>query len=207
MSVSENTAQAREHTGPDIRGLIREISQEARKSKTPIFIAVLAAFLALVSMADGDAGKRALVAHIEAANQFAFFQAKNIRATDSEIAATMFDALGKTEIASTWQGKADRYQKEKADILKDAKAEQEKRKVAIRQGDYFGVAIAMLQIAIVLASASLILSGRFLLGASILFTLVAVFYSVNGYGLYYEAPTDPALIFQSVVNQVSELSS
>ena len=73
--------------GVDLRRIIKEVSKEARKSKIPLYIAVLATLLAFISMAEGDAKERALGAQIEASNQFAFFQAKNIRKTDSEIAA------------------------------------------------------------------------------------------------------------------------
>lgn len=178
----------------DIRNLIKEVSREAKKSKTPIFIAMLAATLALVSMSDGDADKRVLESHIESSNQFAYFQAKNIRKTDSEIAASTFESLGKAELAVIWRQKAERYGKEKAEILKVVRAEQAKRTIALRQSDYFSFAIAFLQIAIVLASASLILGGGILLGISFLFTAGAIFFTVNGYGLYYDIPTDPATI-------------
>lgn len=182
----------------DLRRVIKEVSQEVRKSKTPIFIALLAAFLALVSMVDEEAGKKALVAHIEASNQFAYYQAKNIRLTSSEIAAGTFESMGKDALAAKWQEKADRYSKEKKEILSNARAEQKKRSVAIRQGDYYSVAIALLQISIVLASVSLISGGWILLGGSITFSLIAVFFVVNGYGLYYEIPTDPEIMMQGV---------
>lgn len=178
-------------SGVDIRRLIKEVSKEARKSRVPLYIAVLAASLALVSMAEGDAKERALGAQIEAANQFAYFQAKNIRKTDSEIAADMLDGIGKPELAATWRSKAARYESEKADILKAARAEQTKRAHGIKQSSHFAIAIAMLQIAIVLATASLILGGGMLLGASVVVAVVALFFTFNGYYLYLDFPTDP----------------
>ena len=176
----------------DLRRLLREATKEVQRSRIPILIATLAACLALVSMADGEAGKRAMVAHIESANQFAYFQAKNIRKTDSEIAAAMFERLGHPELAAKWGAKASRYDDEKTDILNSAKAEQVKRETAIRQGEYFSVAIALLQISIVLASASLILAGGMLLISSILLGCVAAIFTVNGYGLYWQLPTEPS---------------
>lgn len=182
----------------DIRQILREVTREAKKSKTPIFIAVLAALLALVSMADGDAGQEAMVAHIEASNKFSYFQAKNIRKTDSEIAAEIFQSLDKPELAAKWKAKADRYDAEKVDILKSARAQQAVRGTAVERGRYYSVAIALLQISIVLASASLILGGGILLGSSMVLTLVAVFFACNGYGLYWDIPTNPDDIIKSV---------
>ena len=186
----------------DLKNVIMEVSREARRSRTPIFIALIAAFLALVSMADDEVGKAALVAHIEASNQFAFFQAKNIRMTSSQIAAGTFMSMGKSELATKWQEKADRYEQEKGEILKVAKAELAKRKIAIRRGDYYGVAIALLQIAIVLASISLISGGGILLGGSIFLSLISLIVTVNGYGLYYDMPTDPQAIGEWIGSNV-----
>lgn len=180
----------------EFKRIAREATREARKSPMPVYIAVLAAFLALVSMANGDAEKRALQSHIESANKFAYFQAKNIRKTDSQIAADTFKTLGQAELAAKWQAKADRYRGEKAKILASAKAELVKRRHAIEQSKYFEVAISSLQIAIVLASASLILGGGIMMWGSFLITAIAIFFTVNGYGLFFELSTDPVEIFQ-----------
>jgi Domain of unknown function (DUF4337) len=191
--------------GVDIKRLIKEVSKEARKSRVPLYIAVVATILAFVSMAEGDAKERALGAQIEAANQFAFFQAKNIRKTDSEIAADVLTALEKPELAKPWRTKADTYAKEKAGILKSARAEQAKRKHALKQAAHFEIAIALLQISIVLATASLIIGGGVLLGGSIGLTLVAVFFAANGYGLFFEFPTDPGELWAWITAKAAEV--
>lgn len=177
--------------GTDLRRIIKEVSQEARKSRVPLYIAVLAACLALVSMAEGDAKERALGAHIETSNQFSYFQAKNIRQTDSEIAAEMLEGIGKPQLAAAWRTRANRYENEKRDILKEARAQQAIRAHGLKQSSYFAIAIALLQIGIVLATAALILGGGFLLWASVGFALIAMFFTFNGYYLYIEFPTDP----------------
>ena len=190
MMGSDNSPP-KELVGADLRRILKEVTSEARKNKTPIFIAVLAAFLALVSMAEGDAGRRSLSAHIESSNQFAYFQAKNIRKTDSEIAAQMLEATNRPDLAAKWQERADRYESEKKEILASARKQQDVRKVSLAQMEYFGIAIALLQIAIVLASASLILGGGYLLGTSVVLTLLAAVLTANGYLMFVEFPTDP----------------
>ena len=184
----------------DIKSLIEDITKDKTNNKIPIFIAFLAAFLALVSMADDEAAKSALEAQIEASNKFAYFQAKNIRATNSEIAANTFQSTGNNELALKWQKKADRYNAEKGDILKDARKQQAERTIAIERGDNYGVAVALLQIAIVMASISLITGGGFLLGVSFTLSLIAAIFVANGYGLYFNLPTDPKMIVESLAN-------
>lgn len=190
MTVSDIQGGERATT-PDLRGIIREAAREARRSPIPILIAAIAAFLALVSMANSESERRALNAHIEASNQFAYFQAKNIRRTDSQIAAQMFEKLGHADAANQWRQVAERYGKEKVEILKVAKAHQALRAIATRQSGYFEIAIILLQIAIVLATASLIAGRNGLIFVSVLLMFGAGFFSVNGYGLYYNVPTDP----------------
>lgn len=175
----------------DIKRIIKEVSKEARKSKVPLYIAILAACLALVSMAEGDVKERALGAQIEASNKFAYFQAKNIRKTDSEIAAQLLTSLNQPDLAKSWQAKADRYGREKDEILKEALEQQAIRAHGLKQSAYFAIAIALLQIAIVLATAALVLGGGFLLWASVALALLASFFTFNGYYLYLEFPTDP----------------
>ncbi len=176
--------------------MAEDVRREARKSPMPVFIAALAAFLALISMANGSADKLALQSHIEAANKFGYFQAKNIRATNSQIAADTFDAMGKPVLAKRWKSKADRYKQEKIVILSEAKEQQSIRTIAVKRGGYFGIAISALQIAIVLASASMIFGGGFLLGGSVLLAFIAAFFTFNGYALAFEVPTDPVDLFR-----------
>lgn len=181
----------------ELKQVIEELTNSEKNSRIPIFIAFMAAFLALVSMADDEQDKAALEAQIEASNKFSYFQAKNIRATSAEIAAANFRVNGKSDLAATWQRKADRYELEKKEILKDARAEQSKRTTALKQGDYYGVAVALLQIAIVVASISLITGGGILLGLSFALTIIAAFFTANGYGLYLNIPLDPNVIISS----------
>ena len=189
----------------DLRALIKEVTREASRTRTPLFIALLAAFLALVSMAHGAAEKQAMVAQIEAANQFAFFQAKNIRKTTAEVAAATFQNLGATDLATQWQSIAERYESERSEILETARTEQNNRESAIRQGGYFGISVALLQIAIVLASSSLVYRSTLLMTGSIGLAGVAVFFAANGHGLYFDIPSEPIALGQWAMDTISAL--
>ena len=77
-----------------------------------------------------------------------------------------------------------------------AREQQAIRTEALRRGDYYKVGATLLQIAIVLASASMVVGGGFLFYASIVLTLVSLVYSINGVGVFYEFPTDPGPVME-----------
>lgn len=174
---------------------LKEALHNPRQSRIPLFIAAMAALLSVASLADDETDKVAMSAHIEAANKFSYFQGKTIRKTDSEIASKLFARLEAPELAEHWQKKADRYDREKDEILKDAREQQKIRNQALRQGDYYKVGVTLLQIAVVMASASLVFGGGLLFGLSLFLTLISVVYTANGYGMYFEFPTSPGAIF------------
>ena len=64
----------------------------------------------------------------------------------------------------------------------------------------------LLQIAIVLASISLITGGGVLLGLSFTLTLIAAFFTANGYGLYYDIPSDPEGMIKAIGIKYQELT-
>lgn len=170
---------------------LKDALQKPEHSRIPLFIAALAALLSIISLADTETDKIAMSAHIEASNKFAYFQAKAIRHTDSKIAAQLLAKLDAAELSDYWQKKATRYKNEKNEIFKDARKQEKIRETALTKGDYYKVGVTLLQIAIVLASASMILGGGALFAMSVILTLISLVYSINGVGLYYEIPTDP----------------
>ena len=57
------------------------------KQRAAVSIAILAMLLAITGLGGANAGKEATNNNIYAANQYAFYQAKNIRQTDFNLAA------------------------------------------------------------------------------------------------------------------------
>ena len=57
------------------------------KQRAAVGIAILAMLLAITGLGGANAGKEATNNNIYAANQYAFYQAKNIRQTDYNLAA------------------------------------------------------------------------------------------------------------------------
>ena len=138
-------------------------------------IALLISVLALVLALSETLGKShqvaGLAAHIEASNLWSFFQAKTIRQTTMRTAAEAVQAQfgdGAPEALKkqidTWKKTADRYQSEpetgegRKELADRAKAAEKKRDKSLAAYHHFEIASAAVQIAIVMASASIITS-------------------------------------------------
>ena len=133
-------------------------------------IALLISLLALVLAFSETLGKSAQTAalayNIEASNLWAFFQAKTIRQTVLRTAAEEVESGSMNEAAKKqvgkWRDTAQRYQSEpetnegRDQLAARAKAAEKKRDNAMAAYHHYEVASAAVQIAIVLASASII---------------------------------------------------
>jgi hypothetical protein len=129
-------------------------------------IAVLALFLAFSETLGKSSQTSGLSYNIEASNLWAFFQAKTIRQTVLRTAAEEVEAGSPGDAArkqaAKWKETAARYQSEpetgegRDQLAKRAKAAEEKRDRAMAAYHHYELASAAVQIAIVLASASII---------------------------------------------------
>jgi hypothetical protein len=180
--------------------------EEGENKWTAVYIAVLAVLLAICSIGDDDASKTAVRSNIQAADTYAFFQAKNIRQTDYEIAVDQFEGQlldpnltesarrFLTDKAAAYRSKIARYDSEpetgegKKELLAKARALEAERDLALKRDPYFDFGQGLLQIAIVLASVSLILGGSFLLWVSAALGAVGTASMVNAFALLVELP-------------------
>jgi plasmid stabilization system protein ParE len=160
--------------------------------KIALLIAVLALVLAFSETLGKSAQTAALSLNIEASNLWAFFQAKTIRQTTLRTAAEQATITASTEQAKkqidAWRKTADRYQSEpetgegRNELAARAKEAEKKRDRALAAYHHYELASAAVQIAIVLASASIVASAPVLafIGAGlgvvgIIFCLIGFF--------------------------------
>jgi hypothetical protein len=162
--ASETLEDVRERAGPGAKNIA-------------LMIAAFAALLAFVEVSGGNAEQDAQKSNVDSANLWAFYQAKTIRQTVVRTAAEqlalelpMISAPERAEAAQrqleTWRATAERYESEpspqggegRRELMARAKAAEEMRDRALAQDDMFDYASAALQLAIVLASASIIIS-------------------------------------------------
>jgi Domain of unknown function (DUF4337) len=182
-------------------------ASEASPNKlTAIYIAVLAVLIAIASIGDDGAAKTMIRSSIDVTDTYGFFQAKNGRQTNFRLAADDFEIqLADPTLAEpkrqklqekikSYRATAERYESEpetgdgKKELLAKAKALQVERDIALKQDPYFDYAQALLQIAVVLASVSLIIGGSLLLRVSAVMGVLGTLAMVNAFTLWVSIP-------------------
>jgi len=147
-------------------------SRERGMTRIALLIAILAALLAIVEMAGGNAEQDALKSNVDAANLWAFFQAKTMRQTTLRTEADRLEvdmivmssqqAEAARKLLTSWRATIDRYESEPAtnegrkELAARAKAAEAERDRALAADNMFDLGSAALQLAIVLASASIV---------------------------------------------------
>jgi len=185
MSAHESMEQA-EHA--------EHASVENRK--IALLIAVIALFLALSETLGKGAQTESIAKNVEASNLWAFFQAKTIRRTVVQTAADQGKlALGAADDATKaalqkqiddWQKTAARYRSEPEtgegteQLSERAKHAEHERDQATAKYHHFELASAAFQIAIVLASATIITGIAALAWISGLLTLAGLTFTALG---------------------------
>jgi hypothetical protein len=177
------------------------------KQRTAIVIAVFAMLLAITGLGGQNAAKEALSSNIQASNIYSFYQAKSIRQTSFVLAADSFEIAFANDPSlpeaareavkakmETYRKTAARYESEpdtregKKELLARAQAEEAKRDHALKQDPYFDYAEALLQIAIVLISVSIVAELGWLafLGGGV--GVLGALLMINGFFLLIEVP-------------------
>jgi len=156
-----------------------------------VLISVLALILAFSETLGKNAQTAALAHNIEASNLWAFFQAKTVRQTVLRTAAEQTAATSASESAKkqveAWRKTADRYQSEpetgegREQLAARAKEAEKKRALAADAYHNFESASALAQIAIVLASASIITGMVAFVWTAGVLGVLAIFFCVMGF--------------------------
>lgn len=166
--------------------------------KIALLIAVIALFLALSETLGKGAQTESISKNVEASNLWAFFQAKSIRRTVVETTAdharlglgnTADDATkaALTKQLDAWQKTAARYRSEPdtgegtEQLAERAKHAEEERDLSMARYHHYEIASAAFQIAIVLASATIITGMILLAGVAGVLALAGVTFTAIGF--------------------------
>ena len=168
--------------------------QDGNARRAALVIGVLAAVLAVSEMAERSSQNAYLAHHIGASNEYAFYQARQTRAMVLTQTATILDALPDTagadpkKAAAAARAESERLTADSdrgngaKQIMARAEAQTQGRDAALHHYEWYEIVTSALQIAIVLASASVVtrlawltwLGGGLGLAAAALAALVAV---------------------------------
>lgn len=182
-------------------------ADELFRARAALCIAILAAVLALASLLGDNADQDQLAGNVQAADAYAFYQAKNIRQTDYKLAIDDLDwdlennaALSPAQRASLqerrdkYQATVDRYESEpdasdptnllkgegKKELLARAQFYEQVRDASGARGNNYDYAAGLLQIAIVIASVAIITLLRPLLYVALALGGIALLFLLNG---------------------------
>jgi hypothetical protein len=192
----------------DAADIIQDTAAErdnAFKHHAAITIAIFSLILAITSLGGSNSSKDMLNSNIEASNLWSFYQAKNSRQTETRLAKERLEIQLITatnqkqrEMIETHIKKYDdaikRYESEpstgegKVELVAKAKKAEALRDQAIRQDPYFDLAGALLQIAIVLCSVSILSASVMIYRVSIGLALLGALLSINGFTLIVAIP-------------------
>ena len=160
-------------TNQDAKPLSRSEREANIKDRAGGVITVLAALLAINTLMGGSNSSRILNNTIDANNTWAFYQAKSIKQTLAEMA--LDDAVRAKDTAkqTALQVKIDRYESDpatgegKKELMAKARQLEEGRAEAKNRSPWYTYAGSLLQIAIVLLTASILAVNMNLFWASI----------------------------------------
>lgn len=168
--------------GPHDHAVEHEGHKPGLGQQVAIFTAVLATVGAIVSFFGGDTQNNAMLFKNEAvlerahaSDQWNFYQAKSMKQNLAELSATISTDPKKAEF---YQSEAKRYAQEKKDIEQDARKHEkaseewsEKSAHALHPHHYLAMSMTLLQIAIALASITVLTQKRWLLAGAALAAL------------------------------------
>ncbi|MFY0613937.1 MAG: DUF4337 domain-containing protein [Hyphomicrobiaceae bacterium] len=172
-----------------------------------VYIGMLAVLLSIATMIGKNAEQDAAKANLDAANTWAFFQAKNIRREQFRVAAENMririaenpemPAPAKSMIEAglaKYDKKIAMYTSDKKrnegldELWARAKALEKVRDDALARGPYFDYGEAFLQIAIVLASVAIVTGGTGALALSLLIGAAGIAAVANGKFMFATLP-------------------
>ena len=145
-------------------------------------MAILAAFLAVISVAGQIMISEELKEQQKASDQWSYYQAKSIRRYQSEVARDLFAGLKLNDQSSQYQKNAEKYRNDDEDIQKEAQGLEQESHLRGRQALGFHFGEVFLEFSIVLASLAILSKRESLWYASILSGAIGVVVAATIFG-------------------------
>ncbi|MCE5244980.1 MAG: DUF4337 domain-containing protein [Syntrophobacteraceae bacterium] len=181
---------------------LEEIKGKAFTRRVALITAIYAVMLAITSLGGGNAMKEMLLAQQQVSDQWAYYQAKAVRehlyrAERVQLELTLLTGADtmKPEARSALEGalknmaeEEDRFRREKKDIEQVAKKLEAERDVNRSKDPYFDYAEVLLQIAIVMASISILAVSPRIFQFSLAMAVLGPILCTNGFLLFFRIP-------------------
>lgn len=176
---------------------------EEKKEGWLNYLALITVILALGSTLStlrvGSFSNRSILKQTQASNQWSYFQAKSIKSYLYEIqrdelqreleiiapTATKEAAEKLQTRIADYSEKVKRYDAEKADIVKEAKNLEAERDLATLHSQAFGLAVILLQLAILLSSIAALMKKKGVWAVGLALGALGAVAFANGYWLFF----------------------
>ena len=159
------------------------------KSKAALIISLFAAIYSFNAFMSVQLNSSVLNNTIKANDTWAFYQAKSIKQTQYEIAAEEAQARGDNKKYVEYLARVERYEIEpgegKRDLMAKARQIEADRDLAKKKSPWIGIAGSVMQIAIVLLTASILSSGMLMFWAGLGAMGVALVIMAQGLFLFF----------------------
>ncbi len=181
---------------------LEEMKGKKFTRRVALTTAIYAVLLAVTSLGGNNAMKEMLLASQQASDQWSFYQAKVVREHlyRSQKMRLEIDLIERSDrlkpevneklgaLLKKLTEEEARYNAEKKEIEKEAKKLEEERDINRARDPYFDYAEVLLQIAIVMASVSILSASRTVFYFSMVSAMLGTILSLNGFLLILQLP-------------------
>ena len=173
-----------------------ELPEHEEHEKHPLTIpvsvtmAILAVLGAMVTLLGHRAHTEELLLQAKATDQWAYYQAKNIRLHEMQAVADMLGFLAPADKEKTaavhekYVKEVERYESDKEDISEKAKELETERDLVSRRADRFDGGEALLEVGLVICSVTLLTKRRYFWFTGIFFGAIGVLTALTGFLLH-----------------------
>jgi len=169
---------------------LQEHAEKAREDKSlaavSLTMAVLAVCVAVVSLLGHRAHTEEVIMQAKASDQWAYYQAKNIREHEDVLFADMATVVASTDAAAMakvhekYGQEAERYKHDKDEIQEKARDLDREVAVETRRADRYDLAEVFLEIGLVITSITLLSGRRIFWHLGIVLSVIGVVVAVTG---------------------------
>ena len=152
-----------------------------------ITISILAVLVAMATLMGHRSSIEVVLLQTQASDQWAFYQAKNIRLHEMQSVADMLGVLapadkGKADaLREKYRKETERYEKDKEQISEKAKEFESERTVVSRREDRFDAGEVILEIALIICSLTLLTRRKAFWYSGIAIGVVGFFVGLSGF--------------------------
>lgn len=153
--------------------------------KAGVLAAVLAVFLAVVSIASHRAHTMAVVNQAEANDQWSFYQSKRIKFHSLELGADLMSTLGREkpgaeQAIARYEDEQKKYAKESKEVEEEAKKKEQETRHTEDQALRYDLGEGMLEIGVVLSSLYFIARKKLFPVIALIFGLMGIVIAASG---------------------------